>query len=305
MINAIRPNDAIIPMRNGTESFSADSPPHYVNGGAGDDVYPPNNPTGRDNNQGFEGLTMTGDGNNLYFLLQSSANQEGGLAKQTNNHPRLLKYDVSTSTPRYAREFVVPLPQYNDPTAKPSKNPKTAAQSEIHYVQDGQFFVLSRDSGAGHGQSSSTSIYRHIDVFDTASATDVKGAEYDCFDCAIASLAGQLDAGITPTTYCSFLDFNINSELGKFGLHNGGPQDQYLLNEKWESIAIVPVDGGQGEADSNEEYFLFSLSDNDFITQNGFYDFGMIPYKDNSGYNLDNQALVFKIQLPKGSKPFG
>jgi hypothetical protein len=31
----------------------------------------------------------------------------------------------------------------------------------------------------------------------------------------------------------------------------------------------------------------------------------MIPYKDDSGFNLDNQALVFKIQLPKGSKPFG
>jgi hypothetical protein len=173
-------------------------------------------------------------------------------------------------------------------------------------VQAGQFFVLARDSGAGHGQSgSSLSVYRHVDVFDTAGATDVKGSLYDCFNCAIASLAGVLDAGITPTTYCSFLDFNVNSQLGRFGLHNGGPQDQFLLNEKWESLTLVPVDGGQGESDANEEYFLFSLSDNDFITQNGFVNFGTIPYKDDSGFNLDNQALVFKIQLPKGSKPFG
>jgi hypothetical protein len=305
MIHAIRPNDAIIPMRNGTESFSADSPPHYVNNGAGDDVIPANNPTGRDNNQGFEGMTITGDGHDLYVLLQSAINQEGGLAKQTNRNARLLKFDMSTSAPRYASEYVVPLPQYNDPTAKPSKNPKTAAQSEIHYVQGGQFFVLARDSGAGHGQSSSLSVYRHVDVFDTAGATDLKSPLHDCFNCSIASLEGVLDAGITPTTYCSFLDFNVNSQLGRFGLHNGGPQDQFLLNEKWESLALVPVDGGHGECDSNEEYFLFSLSDNDFITQNGFYDFGMIPYKDDSGFNLDNQALVFKIQLPKGSKPFG
>lgn len=305
MIKAIRPNDAIIPMRNGSESFSADSPPHYVNNGMGDDVSPANNPTGRANNQGFEGMTITGDGRNLYVLLQSAIDQEGGLAKQTNRNARLLKFDVSTDSPRYAREFVVPLPQWVDPTASKAKSLKTAAQSEIHYVQDSQFFVLARDSGSGHGQSSSLSIYRHVDVFDTDGATDIKNPLNDCFNCSIASLQGVLDVGVTPTTVCSFLDFNVNSQLGRFGLHNGGPQDQYLLNEKWESLALVPVDGLQGESDSNEEYFLFSLSDNDFITQNGFYNFGMITYKDISGFNLDNQALVFKIQLPKGSKPFG
>jgi hypothetical protein len=309
MATAIRPNDAIIPMRNGTESFSADSPPQYVSGGNGDDVFPPNNPTGRDNNQGFEGLTVTGDGKNLYVLLQSAANQEGGLDKKTKRYTRLLKYDISSGTPRYAREFVVPLPLYVDPTAKPAKNPKTAGQSEIHYVQDGQFFILARDSGAGHGQTgSSLSVYRHIDVFDTAGATDVSGDAYDCFNCSIASITGVLNPGIVPTTYCPFLDFNVNSQLNRFGVHNGGPQDQFLLNEKWESMALVPVtpeNADSQQADKDEEYFLFSVSDNDFITQNGFGNFGMQPYKDASGFNLDNQALVFKIQLPKGSKPFG
>jgi hypothetical protein len=46
MLQAIRPNDAIITMRNGSESFSADSPPHYINNGAGNDVSPADNPTG-------------------------------------------------------------------------------------------------------------------------------------------------------------------------------------------------------------------------------------------------------------------
>lgn len=31
--------------------------------------------------------------------------------------------------------------------------------------------------------------------------------------------------------------------------------------------------------------------------------FGQYPYADASGYDLDNQALVFKVKLPKGSKP--
>jgi hypothetical protein len=57
LIAAIRLVDAIIPMRNVTEFFSADSPPFYDNKGADDDVFPADNPTGRDNNSGFEGLT--------------------------------------------------------------------------------------------------------------------------------------------------------------------------------------------------------------------------------------------------------
>ena len=68
-------------------------------------------------------------------------------------------------------------------------------------------------------------------------------------------------------TYCSFLDFNVNSQLERFGVHNGGAQDTGLLNEKWESIATVPVNDGK-----DGEYFVFSLSDNDFITQNGMFD---------------------------------
>lgn len=35
----------------------------------------------------------------------------------------------------------------------------------------------------------------------------------------------------------------------------------------------------------------------------GFLNFGQYPYKDASGFNLDNQALVFQVQLPKSSNP--
>lgn len=52
IISAIRPPEAIIPKRNGSDSFSADSPPLYEDDGSGDDVTPADNPTGRDNNHG-------------------------------------------------------------------------------------------------------------------------------------------------------------------------------------------------------------------------------------------------------------
>lgn len=52
MLSAIRPNDAIVPMRNGEISFSADSPPIYVDDSESNDVDPSNPDTGRDNNHG-------------------------------------------------------------------------------------------------------------------------------------------------------------------------------------------------------------------------------------------------------------
>lgn len=213
-------------------------------------------------------------------------------------YARLIQYDIPSSNlhaygsgnskPTYIAEYVVPLPLYDNGTA-------VAAQSEIHYISPTQFLVLARDSGAGHGQDSSLSLYRHADVFDISSATYIKSASHDMVNGSIASQEGVLDPGVTPATYCSWLDFNVNSQLDRFGLHNGGAQNAQLLNEKWESLALAPIGG--------DEYYLFSLSDNDFITQNGFMNGGKLPYADSSGFSLDSQALVFRVRLPKGSKP--
>lgn len=71
-----------------------------------------------------------------------------------------------------------------------------------------------------------------------------------------------------------------------------------MLNEKWESLGLVPVNDG-----SDGEYFLFSFSDNDFITQNGALDNGSFKYADESGFDLDNQVLAFRVTLPAASTP--
>ncbi|KAI0413171.1 esterase-like activity of phytase-domain-containing protein [Xylaria grammica] len=298
MLTAIRPPESIIPKRNGTDSFSADSPPRYLDDGAGDDVTPEDPDTGRNNNHGFEGLTVSADGKSLYALLQAAVVQEGGLNKQTQRYTRFLKYDVSDKlAPVYAGQWIVPLPLYEDPTAKPSKNPKAAAQSEILALENGQFFVLSRDSNAGNGQDVTESVYRQIDVFDVSGATDIQAeGAYDCAEstCAVADAdTGTLNTGITAAEYCSFLDFNVNAQLNRFNVHNGGNTDPGLLNEKWESLGVVPVNPKA----PNGEFFVFSLSDNDFITQDGYMNGGALPYADESGFSLNSQALVFKITI--------
>jgi len=274
MLSAIRPPNAYIPLRNGTESFSAASPPVYNP----DEVITPEDPTqGRANNQGLEGLTASPDGKHIYALMQSALDQEGGLKKKDRRYIRLLQYSASafsSSSPVPEAEYVVPLPLYNTDSV--------AAQSELHFLTPTQFFVLARDSNAGHGAASSTSLYRHIDVFDISNATDIAGATYDAFNASIASSKGVLKTDVQPATYCSFLDFNVNSQLERFGVHNGGAQDAGLLNEKWESIATVPVNDGK-----DGEYFVFSLSDNDFITQNGMFDLHTLTWK----------ALVLILEL--------
>ncbi|KAE8350716.1 esterase-like activity of phytase-domain-containing protein [Aspergillus coremiiformis] len=291
MVLAIQPPEAILPHRNGTLSFSAASPPLYD---AARKTNPADPQSGRNNNQGLEALTLSADGRTLYTMLQSALNQEGGPQKTSRQPARLLEYDVA-GTPVFRHEYVVLLPRYDDYRKNQSV---VASQSEMHLLPTGDFLVLSRDSGFGHGQAESRSVYRHADVLSISNATtDLKG-RYDAVGASLASPTGKLKEGITPVQYCAFLDFNVESELAKFGLHNGGPQDAGLLNEKWEGLALVPVNPDQGpHAPATKEYFLFSFSDNDFMTQDGHLNFGHFNYADESGYNIDNQVLVFRVEF--------
>lgn len=83
---------------------------------------------------------------------------------------------------------------------------------------------------------------------------------------AVSPQAPASHAGIKAAEYCTFLDYNVNAQLGRLGLHDERAQDATLLNEDWGSLAMVTVDGNDGK---DGECFLFSLSDNDFITQDG------------------------------------
>lgn len=239
-------------------------------------------------------MTASPDGKYLYTMLQSALIQDGGSKSSTRRNTRLLKYRVKTKSVELEAEYAVQLPVLS--------TGKVAGQSEMHYISDTQFLVLARDSGAGHGQDSSESIYRNADVIDISDATNIKG-KYDAFNGQIASKKGVLESDVVPATYCPWLSYNVNSQLNRFGVRNGGAQDANLLNEKWESFAIAPVDGDYETKGEGKEYYLISFSDNDFITQNGYIDFGKQAYKDSSGYNLDSQVLVFKVRLPKGAKP--
>ncbi|KKY22197.1 hypothetical protein UCDDS831_g03755 [Diplodia seriata] len=183
----------------------------------------PEDPTsGRANNQGFEGLTLSPDGTTLSVLVQSALMQDGGAGgKKSRRHARLLQYDIAAPpittssrqpTPPKA-EYVVPLPTFvND-----DGETRVAAQSEMLALGPTQFLVLARDSGAGRAAKRTRSRYRHVDVFDVGEATDVVADDVDSVGGSVVTDAeeGVLADGIAPARYCAWLDFNVEGQLAR------------------------------------------------------------------------------------------
>lgn len=73
---------------------------------------------------------------------------------------------------------------------------------------------------------------------------------------------------------------------------SGGDFDATLIDAKWESLALVPC----LDDTAPDDFFLFTVADNDFITINGTI-VGQ-PYSSNYGRDVNTQAFVFRVTLP-------
>jgi hypothetical protein len=283
LLAAIRPPEAFLPKRKGKDHFASNNP-----GPGAQAPDPPDPETGRANNQGFEGLTLTPPaGKFLVVALQSATRQDGGASPATRRYSRLLYYDVADrERPRLVREYVVPLPLFESADGER----RVAAQSELLALDETFFLLLCRDSGNGYGTGGATSRYRSINLLDTSRATNIAGSRYD--GTVPVAPNGKLVDGVVPATLTRYIDINETAELQKFGLHNGEPNDRNNLSEKWEGMALAPA---LDPANPND-YFLFVTNDNDFITQNGYQ--AGTPYKDASGLEVDTMILVYRITLP-------
>src|SRR5262249_40063885 len=168
----------------------------------------------------------------------------------TRRNTRLLAYDLRDDRPRLVVEYVVQLPVFKNA----ANQTRVAAQSEFLALNDHQFLVLARDSGAGFTAAVSKSVYRRIDLIDINGATNIANTDFDKVGGSVAPLGVLiLNPPITPVKYQTFLDINDNAQLNRFGLHNGDPNDKNDLYEKWESLAVVPV----GDRNAPNDYFLF------------------------------------------------
>lgn len=282
LLSAIRPPEALIGKRNGSDSFASN------NAAVGQPAPSPANPvTGRQNNQGLEGLSVSPDGKTLFTLLQSATRQDGGTGgtAATRFNTRLLAYDISGATPVLKGHYVVQLPTFTQ-----GSRTLVAAQSEMLALNGTQFLVLARDSGNGRGLNP-TSTYRRVLIYDVKDATNLVGTDFESATRPVAP-NGVLDSTIKPAARTEFINLNVASDLARFGLKNGPTDDTNNLSEKWEALDLVPA----LDPMAPDDYFLFIGNDNDFQTTNGFHDGA--PYA--ASVDNDNMVLVYRVTIPSG-----
>ncbi len=270
----------LLPIRNGVVDFSAASQ------SPGQPAPNPANPTtGRQNNQGLEGLSLAPDGKTLIAVLQSAARQDlvAGSENSTRRNTRAITYDISNiNAPVITGEFAVQLPTFLNANG----NTRIAAQSEIIALSATRFLILPRD-GAGGGNADPLSRYRDVDIVDISGATNLLGTAL----AAQIAPGGVLNSAITPGILSRWLDINSAGELSRFGLNNGGgTADPNNLSEKWEGLTLLSA----LDPNAPNDYFLFIANDNDFLTRNGF----QVGAAYDAGVSVDTMFLAYRVTLP-------
>lgn len=216
--------------------------------------------TGRQDNRGFEGLTVSPDGTTAYAILQDPLVNEGrnGSAAdgRYSRNVRIVAFDVATgrSTAQYIYqlEAVADINDRIDGTANDfaaNAQGRSIGVSAIQALSTGTLLVLERDN-RGLGVDDPTAANpvgsKRLYRIDLAGATNVAGVSL--------AATNDLPAGVSPVTKTASPFLDIAAALRSAGLP---------VPEKIEGFAFGPrlADGS---------YTLILATDNDFsVTQNG------------------------------------
>jgi hypothetical protein len=223
--------DNIVPKQSGTPNYT-DARPTIT--------------SGRQDNRGFEGLTMSPDGKTLYAMLQDPLVNEGSSNDGRNSrNVRIVAFDSATG--QSTKQFIYQLEEVStDSNVRQGRN---LGISSITAINDREFLVMERDNQAigvdNPTGTNSAAATKKVFKIDITGATDVSSI----------SLAGTNGLGaVIPVTKSAtpFLDITLALRAA------GKP-----LPEKFEGLAIGPkLDDGT--------YALIIGTDNDFsVTQNG------------------------------------
>ncbi|SFN85228.1 Uncharacterized conserved protein [Sphingomonas sp. OK281] len=268
----IRPPTAIAPQRAGRRYFGSLEAPD----------------TGRRNNQGPEGMSLSPDGRTLFVTLQSALMQDSANGNASGRiNTRILVYDLSrTPTPAHPiAHHVVQLPAYADRGDGSAPN-RTAAQSEILALDDHRFLMLARDAAGRGAEKTTPIIYKSILLVDTTGATNLAGTSYETGIVSVlrSPASTTLRTGIVPASSVELINMLNPVQLARVGLTVAD------LSEKWEAMDLVPV----LEQDHPNDYFLLVGNDNDFIARHC----QMSGQSCDSDVDNDNRILVYRVALP-------
>jgi hypothetical protein len=223
----------------------------------------PTTSTGRQDNRGFEGITLSGDGKTAYAIMQDPLlNDATGTANgRSSVNLRIVAFDVASG--KATGQFVYQLESLTVPGGINSRIPGTAddfaanqqgrsiGASSITWIGGTKFLVIERDNrGEGPDNLLAGPLQpvgsKRVYMIDLDGATDVSSL-------VLNTSNTDLPMGVKPVAKTLFLD--IASALTVAGLP---------IPEKLEGLAIGPrlADG----------FALLLSTDNDFsVTQNGSF----------------------------------
>jgi hypothetical protein len=258
--------------------------------------------SGRRANRGLEGLSASPDGRRLFAMLQSPAIQDGGAANLS-QHTRILVYDIEVGSPNLNQligEYVYQLTLRGDATAT-----RHTPVSEIFAVNDHQLLVLERD-GLGLGGTLGAPIYKKVNLVELNGASNILNTDWD----KAVGTAGQknlpalgdqlaLTNGIVAATRKDFVDLLNPADLAKFGLHASALRDNNSVPEKYEGLALVPLN----EAGAPNDWLLLVGTDNDYRATNVIHN--GVSVGTNSGTNgvADTMVFAYRLTIPGLANP--
>ena len=258
--------------------------------------------SGRRSNRGIEGLSASPDGRRLFAMLQSPTVQDGGLANAS-QHTRILVYDIEAASPNFNQligEYVYQLTLRGDVTAT-----RHTPISEVFAVNDHQLLVLERD-GIGLGGTLGAPIYKKVNLVELNGASNILGTDWD----KAVGTAGQknlpalgdqlaLTNGIIAAIRKDFVDLLNPAELAKFGMNAGAARDNNTVPEKYEGLALVPLN----EPGAPNDWLMLVGTDNDYRATNVIHN--GVSVGSNSGTNgiADTMVFAYRLTIPGLANP--
>jgi len=238
--------------------------------------------TGRQDNRGFEGLTVSADGTKVYAIMQDPLVNEGrgGQGRRSQNL-RIVEFDLATGkqTAQYAYvlESIADINTRISGTADDfveNQQGRNIGVSSITALPNGKFLVIERDNrGLGVEFTGAEIGTKRVYMIDLAGASDVKDISFGG--------SSNLPAGVIPVSKSLYLD--IYAELTANGV---------TTVEKLEGLTFGPnINGGRA---------LIIVSDNDFsVTQDptSFVQFNVC----NDGGVSPFPQVALDVACPAGS----
>ncbi|MCS7090845.1 MAG: esterase-like activity of phytase family protein [Verrucomicrobiota bacterium] len=253
--------------------------------------------SGRRNNRGLEGLSLSPDGKRLFAMLQSPTMQDAGGGTSGRN-TRLLVFDADESSPTYGQ----PLAQYvYELTLRGSAaTNRHTPVSEIVALNRTELLVLERDQiGQGIADTNLAPTYKRVVLASVTGASNILHTAYDLERDAPGQKslpASGLPPDVRPMQRVDFVDLLDPVSLAKFGLNASTPHNTNTIPEKLEALTLIPLN----DPTAPHDFLLLVLSDNDFkapvVYHNG------LPVGTNQPA-MDTLAFAYRVTLPTYGAP--